>query len=357
MKKVEKLDKLLRSVGTLSNNSYSVQLSKYDIIIDGRCFAEEYEDLSDECPCRITYVMVNQMESNPVFNIHTAFTTGFPLMMGDTYNVSALSEDIIDKIIIILSNLKRVRNVNNESKLIKTLDKLRYLDLETNGYILNSRNLNYTTDLEHFLDCTYSCSESGFPDYKYIPQNVMPKSLYPYWYYNNGLGLDSLKEFNEDMKKWNNLSKDDKFKHYIKTINKNGKRLTSEEKNESSYHSNSEFIIGRFVDNNNTIFKTDINEENIVFGRFIDGPLFNSDEDAKTWLKKSFTIQHAIYVKLKYQTLKDFQESCYLASQTNKRYKRWLNITKFVWEIASDLVKDEKIPTYKTMSLKKILEL
>jgi hypothetical protein len=358
MKKVEKIATLLRGVGTLSNNSYSVQLSEYNIIIDGRYFAEEYEDLENECPCRITYVTINQMESNPVFNMHTAFNTNFPLMSGDMYNVSALSEDVIKKIILILSKIKKLRSSNNENNLVKILDKLRDLDLEPNGYILKSRDLNYKPDLKHFLDCTYSCSESGFPDYTYIPQNTTPEDLYPYWYYNNGNNsYNVLTQLNDDMLKWNNLSKNNKFKHYIESINKNGETPSDEENNEAFYHSNSEFIIGRFTDNHNTIFKTDDNKDNIVFGKFIDGPLFTSDKDAKIWLKKAFTIQHAIYIKLKYQSLKDFQESCYLAYQSNKRYKRWLNITKFVWELSSELVKNEQIPIYKAMSLEKILKL
>ena len=146
-------------IGTYDASGLSTEF--LDIVIDGR-IAEEYEDLPDPVSCKVDYVAVNTDSNNLWFHMYTNFSTHYPLMSNDRYNIGVLGAENI-KIIYDYYYSVYKDAVVDESKLaemrrsewIKVADKLSHIE------VLES-------DVRNLIDCTYCChgSESGGWDTK-----------------------------------------------------------------------------------------------------------------------------------------------------------------------------------------------
>lgn len=164
----------LLKYGEQNNDEFYLSIPHSEkIIIDGRRFAEEYEDLPNDAPCQIDGIKCDISYTNAVaFHMHTAFTTHYPLMSNDWYNFGPLPQKAKNEIISYLKCIESKLTVNKKySKnairkkwltLAETLLEKSNLfpSLEYKGLLYEPKvetgNLAYSGFL-HSFDCDFCC--------------------------------------------------------------------------------------------------------------------------------------------------------------------------------------------------------
>lgn len=162
-------NKVIKYGNDTFNDEFYINVTDADIIVDGRLFTEEYEDLPSTAPCRIDGITANILHNNLSFHVHTAFTTNFPLMSNDWYNVSILDDKTKNKIYEYINNLVKNKKPNDNfllterrSKWIeyakRILNKRIYpaLDFNKNKTVKKINNIKYNS-FDFSFDCCFCC--------------------------------------------------------------------------------------------------------------------------------------------------------------------------------------------------------
>ena len=163
----------LLKYGEQNNDEFYLSIPhKERIIIDGRKFADEYEDLTSEAPCCIDGIKCDMTYTNSVsFHMHTAFTTHFPLMSNEWYNFGPLPQKAKNAILSYLK--KNVSKLKVNEKYSKNAIRKKWITIADN--LLDSRifpclkykggfctpkvevgDIKYA-DFMHSFDCCFCC--------------------------------------------------------------------------------------------------------------------------------------------------------------------------------------------------------
>ena len=129
-----------------------------DFLVDGRKYAEEYEDLSSEAPCYIDRLRINMNHYGVEMHIVTGFTTHFPLMSNDWYCYNE-SNNMTNKLIKYIKNnydinpdAKADRNIKSWKDIANSiLDKRMFPDY-------SDKCSDEKNDFMHSLDCGFCCN-------------------------------------------------------------------------------------------------------------------------------------------------------------------------------------------------------
>lgn len=149
-----------------------------NIIIDGRQYAEEYEDLTSEAPCCVDCLRIYLKNESIAFHMHTAFTTHFPLMSNDWYNFYGFKENIKEKIVSYFKRIESklepnknyIKNVTRKKWLdisLKLIKKDIYPALEYKGGLFTPKVetgvIKYNS-FNHAFDCCFCCDNENAPE-------------------------------------------------------------------------------------------------------------------------------------------------------------------------------------------------
>jgi hypothetical protein len=163
MKTIEKITEFIRLYGTKSSDYLYLGIRSGEFIIDGREFAEEYEDLSSKAPCQIDYIALNSDDFSPWFNMFTIFSTHYLLMSNDKYNLDAVDEKILKDILKYLEEKFKNKPISDKRK--KDLMKGKWLSRIGWGWYfpkltpetdITASNPGFT-NFNDLIDCSYCC--------------------------------------------------------------------------------------------------------------------------------------------------------------------------------------------------------